>query len=69
MSCELTKWMGCGDLYSGLFSHTKSNIPEYGQGIFPDTPGDIPESTANFIFDQWITYLLLSIRTRAGVLP
>lgn len=30
--------------------HTKSNIPEYGQGIFPDTSGDIPESTPNFIF-------------------
>lgn len=43
-------WMGYGDLYSGLFSHTKSNIPEYGQGIFPDIPGHIPESTANFIF-------------------
>ena len=31
-------------------SHTKSNIPEYGQGIFPDTPGHIPVSTPNFIF-------------------
>jgi len=42
--------MGCGDLHSGLFLHTKSNIPEYGQGIFEDTPGHIPESTANFTF-------------------
>lgn len=49
---------------------TKPNIPEYGQGIFPDTPGHIPESTPNFFFFfQWITYLLLSIRIRAGVVP
>lgn len=50
MSYELTKQMGCGDLYSDLFSYTISNIPEYRQGGFPDTPGHIPDSTANCIF-------------------